>query len=110
MSIDSTEAYGFEKYGVSLKDEDGNVILYITGGNGSPVGTPSPLNTKYYQIENSQMWKKYGANDEDWIIDNGTFEQLTFTGDYKVPADTISKLYGPCMEAILDVEGILEIL
>ena len=56
------------------------------------------------------IWKKYGDGDDEWIINTGTFEKITLTENYTIPTGVISTLNCPDIEAILCVEGVLELI
>ena len=67
MSINSDEATGFEEFGAKFEDEDGNIVLYITGGVGSPVGIQAPVPTVY--VSNvGEIYRKTGPTVNDWEL------------------------------------------
>lgn len=65
MAINVEESHEFSEFGLSLTDDNGNVISYITAGVGSPIGTAAPVPTIYIQ-ETGRVWRKFGALDTDW--------------------------------------------
>ena len=73
MAINETEAFGLEPFGVVGKDDNGNVIWYLTGGSGSPVGTQAPLSTIYSDSTNGKVYIKSGANSDDWQLIGDSF-------------------------------------
>jgi hypothetical protein len=66
MPIDPSEAGGFERFGIALKDDDGNAKAYWTEGEGSPVGQAAPLTTLYADSTSGELWQKFGAGNDDW--------------------------------------------
>lgn len=71
MSINSGEAFTIEEFGLALSDEDGNVLLYITTGVGSPMGTDAPVPSLYIQ-DDGTTWKKTAVGVNGWT--QGDFE------------------------------------
>lgn len=67
MSIDSAKSFDVGEFGVSLSDDNGSPILYITGGVGTPVGTQSIVPTLYLD-EAANFWRKTGPNASDWEL------------------------------------------
>ena len=65
MAINPEFSFDVDENGISLKDNDGIVILYVTGGVGSPVGTQAPVPTIYVD-ENATLWRKFGPLATDW--------------------------------------------
>jgi len=68
MSINVEEALNLEEFGVASCDEDGNVLFYITSGVGDPTGNAAPVPTLYLDQTNADIWRKFGANDNDWAL------------------------------------------
>ena len=65
MAINPEFSFDVDENGISLKDNDGNIVLYVTGGVGSPVGTQAPVPTIYVD-ENANLWRKFGALATEW--------------------------------------------
>jgi hypothetical protein len=71
MAIDPSEASGVGKNGIVITDDDENVIAYITGGNGTPVGQQAPVPTLYVS-DGATLFLKFGPGVNDWReIDTG---------------------------------------
>lgn len=68
MSINEQGAFVIGEEGVAARDDDGNILYYITGGNNSPIGTQATAPTLYIQRTNGQMWMKFGNNAADWKL------------------------------------------
>jgi hypothetical protein len=60
MVFDPSKAFETEN-GVILNDGTG-----FFSGSGSPVGTPAPIHTRYYDNATGIAWYKYGVGDNDW--------------------------------------------
>lgn len=77
MAINLENAFETSEDGYLVRDNDGNVLFYITFGTGSPVGTQAPVRTIYVD-ENSKLWRKFGAGVNDWskITDHGELDGL----------------------------------
>lgn len=66
MSVNSEKSFDVRKEGIGIRDDDGNVILYLCSGTGDPVGTPAPVNTWYFRIDTQILYYKFGVSDTNW--------------------------------------------
>lgn len=66
MSINFDDSFEVGAAGVSITDNAGNVLAYIAGGSGSPVGTAAPINTWYFRTDNNLIYYKFGSGNNDW--------------------------------------------
>jgi len=111
MTINVTEAFELEEFGLSFKDADGNTLFYLTFGNGSPVGTPAPVPTLYIQQENGSVWRKVDTADSDWqkLIEDRFIDRI-YPEDVEVPANKFTVLHDACFTTgnlILEGEAII---
>lgn len=68
MAINVEDAFEVNENGFVIRDDDGNIISYLTSGTGDPTGSPAPVNTWYFQEGAPKIWLKYGALDSEWRI------------------------------------------
>jgi hypothetical protein len=66
MAINESKAFDVDENGIGLLDSNGNRIMYLTSGAGSPVGSPAPINTWYIDQSSRLIYYKYGALDSEW--------------------------------------------
>jgi hypothetical protein len=66
LTIDANKSFDVRKHGVSLLDDDGNALFYVTSNNGDPTGSPAPINTWVFREDNQTIYYKYGLGDNDW--------------------------------------------
>jgi len=110
MAINVDEAFGLEQFGIVFKDDDSNVLSYITFGNGSPVGTQAPVPTVYIE-DNGSVWRKFNTGLNDWkkLIEDRFIDRI-YPDDLEVPADKAVFLHCPCFTTgnlILEGEAII---
>ena len=65
MTINVNEAFEVEEFGVAFTDNDGDVKLYLSAGDNSPIGNEAPVPTLYAQSDGT-FWIKFGPANSDW--------------------------------------------
>jgi len=111
MTINAEEAYGLEPFGVAFKDDDGNVLYYLTGGSGSPVGTDSPIATLYIDQDSGSVWRKFALGATNWskLIEDRFIDRI-YLDDILVPENKFVVLHDACFTTgnlILEGEAIV---
>ena len=79
MAIDLEKAFDVSKYGLAIRDDDGEVLCYISSGQGSPVGINAPIPTVFVS-DSADVWVKFGASSSDWRIISSTNGDLYIGG------------------------------
>lgn len=84
---------------------------YYTGGTTSPFGLDLPIETYYLEETDKGLfvWNKFGTGVNDWTPGENRMQSYVFENAIKVPLGIFLKLYKPCFEETIDIEGRLEI-
>lgn len=108
--IDASEAEGIGSKGLALKDDDGNVVLYATSGDGSPVGTEAPVNTWYFRRDTKTLYVKDGDGDSDWTTYDGSLKIDDVDDCLYISCDIVKLVAGRKINAGIRLDGIMRIL
>lgn len=65
MSIDLDKAHVIDKEGLAISDDDGELLFYITSGEGVPYGTVSNQ-TLYFDKTSKSFWRSFGGDNREW--------------------------------------------
>ena len=71
MSIDLDKAHVIDQEGLAITDDDGELLFYVTSGEGVPYGTVSDQ-TLYFDKLTKNFWRSFGGDSREWVcIDIG---------------------------------------
>jgi hypothetical protein len=66
MAVNSDLSFDIGKNGLGIRDDDDNIIGYITTLSGDPTGSPAPQNTWVLRSDTQTLYYKFGVGDNDW--------------------------------------------
>ena len=72
MAINNDEAFDIDDNGITLRNNEGDVVMYLTSGSGSPVGSQAPVNTWFFRQDTQIFYKKFASGINDWRPYDGT--------------------------------------
>lgn len=88
-------------------DEGGDEGPIYTGGPDLPFGQNLPVDSLYTQARSDGIvvWRKFGTNADDWLVDKDTFRADTVDYDIKVPSQNVYELRDREVNCEIFVDG-----
>ena len=110
--INAEELYEVENGLKVTDDQGGDSGPIFTGGPDLPFGQNLPVDSLYVQNRNDGVlvWRKYGTDANEWLVEGNTDRVDTIDYDIKVPSNNIYRLCEREVNCELFVDGEVYVL